>query len=146
MTEHTDWRDKPCDIWPLSKTPNGYGRRKYRGKDMGAHRAEWLEKRGTIPPGLMVCHHCDNPPCREITHLFLGTNSDNLRDMADKERSTWGERNNTTKLTTSDVDEIRVALAAGTTQRELGRRYGVSKSTIGCIARSETWQHWPEHV
>lgn len=146
MTDDTDWRDKPCDLWPLSRTPNGYGKRKFRGRDMGAHRAEWIEKRGPIPPGMKVCHHCDNRPCREITHLFLGTNQDNLRDMAAKGRSTWGTRNNTTKLTPVQVDEIRIALAAGEKQRDLGRRYGVCKSTIGCIARSESWRHWPEIV
>jgi HNH endonuclease len=113
---------------------------------MGAHRAEWIEKRGPIPPGMMVCHHCDNPPCREIAHLFLGTNRDNLGDMASKGRSTWGTRNNTTKLTPAQVDEIRLALAAGEKQRDIGGRYGVCKSTIGCIARSESWRHWPERV
>jgi hypothetical protein len=90
---------------------------------------------------MKICHHCDNPPCREITHLFLGTNRDNLHDMAVKGRSTWGTRNNTTRLTPAQVAEIRLALAAGAKQRDLGRQYGVCKSTIGCIARSESWQH-----
>jgi hypothetical protein len=146
VVENTDWRDKPCKPWPGAKNVGGYGKRKFRGKDMGAHRAEWIEKRGPIPPGMHVCHRCDNPPCREIAHLFLGTNRDNLHDMSVKGRSTWGTRNNTTKLTPENVSDIRQALALGATQRELGRRYGVSKSTIGYIARSETWQHWPERV
>jgi hypothetical protein len=140
------WRSKPCDEWPLGKTATGYGKRKFRGKTMGAHRAEWLERRGPIPPGMKVCHHCDNRPCREITHLFLGTNADNLHDMAVKGRSTWGARNNTTKLTTGQVDEIRTAVRAGVYQRDLAKRYGVCKSTIGYIARGETWQHWPARV
>jgi len=141
-----DWRDVPCDPWPGATTTNGYGKRKYRGKDTTAHRAEWTEHHGEIPDGLMVCHRCDNRPCREIAHLFLGTCADNLRDMADKGRSTWGERNNTTKLTTAQVDEIRAAARNGASQRALGRQYGVCKSTIGYLIRAETWRHWPERV
>lgn len=111
---------------------------------MSAARASWFDKIGPIPKDLCVCHRCDNPPCREITHLFLGTNAENLADMAAKGRSTWGTRNNTTKLTPDQVNEIRVALRGGAKQRDLATTYGVCKSTIGYINRNQTWQKLPE--
>lgn len=60
----------------------GYGVFCQDGKDRYAHRVVWEEERGPIPPGMCVCHHCDNPPCINIDHLFLGTIGDNNRDMS----------------------------------------------------------------
>ena len=49
-----------------------------------AHRYFWEKEHGPIPDGMFVCHHCDNPPCINIDHLFLGTPKDNMRDMIQK--------------------------------------------------------------
>ena len=54
---------------------------------MGAHRWAWMLVHGSIPDGLHVLHRCDNPPCFRPSHLFLGTDADNARDMASKGRS-----------------------------------------------------------
>ena len=51
------------------------------------HRKAWAEANGPIPEGLQVLHHCDNPRCYNVEHLFLGTQADNLRDMVAKGRS-----------------------------------------------------------
>jgi len=80
--------------WPFigNKLPAGYGvvqvdnlRREY------SHRAVWIKKHGPIPPGMEVCHHCDNPPCGNDRHLFMGTKSDNMRDCIAKGRGRWGK-------------------------------------------------------
>ena len=67
-------------------TANGYGQRSVGGKTQYVHRLAWEEVHGPIPEGMRVLHHCDNPPCYEITHLFLGTSKVNTEDMIAKGR------------------------------------------------------------
>lgn len=80
--------DKSGDCWLWTKfvNSNGYGRLTYRRKQYSAHRIAFLLAVGDIPPGLNVLHRCDNPPCVRPDHLFLGTQADNMRDMAQKNR------------------------------------------------------------
>lgn len=62
----------------------GYGVVDFNMKSLLAHRASFILEHGAIPKGLQVCHKCDNPPCIEVGHLFLGTNSDNQKDFWNK--------------------------------------------------------------
>lgn len=79
--------DCGCLEWTGAKCVNGYGRVKVCGKLHGAHRLAVLVRDGSLPPsGLFVCHSCDNPSCINPDHLFVGTNSDNMRDAFAKGR------------------------------------------------------------
>ncbi|HEV7213992.1 MAG TPA: helix-turn-helix domain-containing protein [Chloroflexota bacterium] len=101
----------------------------------------------------MVCHRCDNPPCVELTHLFLGTSADNIRDSVRKGRhyrggcpppsQVRGETDSAAKLRADQVVAILDAVASGRTQRSLAHELGISKTTIGDICRGKTWAHIP---
>lgn len=81
----------PDDCWPwlASRMPKGYGKLGIASTTPKlAHRVSWELHYGPIPEGLFVCHRCDNPPCVNPAHLFLGTCTDNLRDMVAKGRFT----------------------------------------------------------
>lgn len=118
----------------------GYGDLTVNGVHWGAHRLAWTLAYGPIPTGLWVLHHCDNPPCCEPTHLFLGTNKDNSADRARKGRNPVrrGEANGNHRLTAEQVREIRL-LAGQTPQTELARTYGVSLITVNRIVHRRRW-------
>ena len=120
--------------------PRGYGSLKVDGRETLAHRLMWELTNGPIPDGLCVCHRCDNPPCCNPDHLFLGTKKDNTLDALEKGRlfNPKGEQNPNAKLTADRVREIR---SASGTIRELATRYGVSPALIGFIRQRRAWRH-----
>lgn len=100
----------------------------------------WVLAHGAIPPRLQVLHHCDNPPCVNPAHLFLGTNADNVADKLRKGRlpDTRGERNANAHLTAALVQQIRDATGS---QQAIGARFGVSQSLVSQIKRRVAWAH-----
>lgn len=147
----------PCWVWTAAKI-GPYGaitieRRQYR-----AHRLSFELHGGTIGD-LHVLHRCDNPPCVNPEHLFLGTNEDNVQDRHTKgrdakgdssgsrvhpERLPRGERVNTSRLTAAQVVEIRTLSAAGQSRRALAARFGISHVAVRQIALRRHWKHLPE--
>ena len=81
--------DTGCVEWRFAKT-NGAGRPKIAGRKVYAHRAMYEAVYGPIPDGLLVRHDCDNRACIRPDHLILGTQADNMADMAARGRSTKG--------------------------------------------------------
>lgn len=82
-----------CWLWVGSTIPDGYGYFSVAtNKNIGAHRVSWLLYRGSIPDGAHVLHRCDNPPCVNPDHLFLGDHAANVADRVAKGRSYRGKR------------------------------------------------------
>lgn len=85
----------PDECWPWTAAADakkGYGRYTVAGKVEFAHRVSYALAVGPIPPGLVICHRCDNPPCVNPFHLFLGTKGDNNADAHAKSRLAQDER------------------------------------------------------
>lgn len=84
--------DSGCWEWTGARLVKGYGLVGNVGGTIQAHRAAWLLTHFVIPDGMQVLHRCDNPPCINPAHLFLGTPADNMRDMVAKGRAWWQAR------------------------------------------------------
>lgn len=123
-------RNKPdCHPWIAGCDSHGYGRMKVNGRNVGAHRIGWELIHGPIPPGKRILHSCDNPPCQNPDHWFLGSQLDNMQDMAQKKRSGTRHSTNlgTRKLSDAEVAEIRASSESGSV---LAAQFGVSRSHI----------------
>ena len=120
-----------CWEWQGARLPSGYGRYDAPGKiPWTAHRFAWTDRNGPIPPGMLVCHRCDNPPCVRLDHLFLGTTKDNARDMSSKGRGP-GQ-----KVSRQQSDEICALYVSGSVrQRDLALRFDIDQATICRIIR-----------
>lgn len=128
-----------CWNWTAGFSSTGYGMTQNDSRRyVGAHRAAYEHHVGPIPPGMHVCHHCDNRACISPAHLFLGTAADNTNDKVAKGRHVVGERVAGSKLTSDAVREIRASTEAGAT---IARRYGVSESTVSEVRNYRRWRH-----
>lgn len=145
-----------CWEWQGSRDKKGYGRlcRRVAGRPVVrlAHRVSYETHRGAIPDGLSVCHHCDNPPCVNPDHLFVGTNADNMNDAIAKGRRTGptsrrsravpggnrGHLHHSARLT----DEDAIAIVEGCESlRSLADRFSVQVSTIRAVRLGRSWRH-----
>lgn len=150
-----------CWAWAgarLARKGANYGRFWTGEREMKAHRFSYELHIGPIPADLLVCHSCDNPPCVNPGHLFLGTHDDNMRDKWEKGRNCYGDKNGSRACPesrprgeSSPVAKISDAQATeayglyhqdGWKQVELAERFGVSQSLVSQIVRAEGRYTW----
>lgn len=130
-------KGESCWHWTGAKDQNGYGCSTPKGLGKRAHRASWTITHGAIPEGMQVLHTCDNPPCVNPDHLFLGTHKINMWDKTRKGRA--GKKGK--HLQPEDVLEIRYAYAlGGTSYQKLAKVHGVDKATIMNCVRRKTYK------
>lgn len=144
-----------CWVWNAGRDANGYGRTSASKKNLRAHRVAFFLFYGFIADYLCVCHRCDNPPCVNPGHLFLGTDLDNSKDRDRKGRQARGakigeplrlttprgEDRYGAKLRTEDVAQIKSLLQAGATNTEISKQFGVTNVTVSLIKRGKLWTH-----
>lgn len=137
---HHGWEvsDKGCWVWQGHLNEHGYGYMAVgSGRPEVASRVAYRAWIGPIEDGQVVCHTCDNPPCINPDHLFVGTRADNNADARLKRRIVNGERHGGAKLTDAEVAEIRRTYVGrgDPSQRALAARYGVTQQVISHIVR-----------
>lgn len=136
--------DDECWPWIGAKELAGYGKLGgdiHLGGQIKAHRASYEINIGPIPPGMCVCHRCDNPPCVNPNHLFLGTLAENNADKVRKGRGSTnrGGTNPKAKLTAEIVNTIRRLRGDGLSQQAIGDIVGFSQVHVGKVLRGNCW-------
>lgn len=136
--------DRECWVWTGGYFLDyGYGGMTHDGKNYKAHRFSYEHHVGPIPAGMYVCHKCDNPPCVNPSHLFLGTPNQNVQDRHSKGRdaSMKGSKNPLAKLSEFKIQEIRKMLSDGASYKKIAALYQVSSALIGQVKRGIIWKH-----
>lgn len=166
----------PDDCWPWNGPTDafGYGRIMYHKQTTRCHRLAYQFANNVVLPPIKksqkdstyVLHRCDNPPCCNPNHLFLGTPHTNALDAAVKGRTTtgrrsgryteprtldpnwtppetglFGSRHHKAKLTEIDIPIIRARRDAGERLSVLAEEYGVSVTTIYGVGKRKFWRH-----
>lgn len=137
-----------CWEWQGARQGPGYG------IFTNGYRSQWLAHRFVvisrvefeIKPDVAVCHRCDNPPCCNPAHLFLGTRAENLADMRAKGRGSkppvrLGEQHHKTPFKEADILEIRARHARGESCLGISKTVGVSHVAINNIVHRRSWRH-----
>jgi hypothetical protein len=128
----------PLDCWEWKSPPTsaGYGQIKLDRRMRRAHRVAWELHNGPIAAGMWVLHRCDNRPCCNPAHLFLGTPADNTADMVAKKRN----RPPPSKISQTDVASIFERANAGETQASIAKSFGVHFGVINKILLGKSHQ------
>lgn len=124
--------DTPCWVWSPGKNQDGYGLFYANGITLRAHRYAYILKNGSIPEGMLACHKCDNPPCVNPDHLFLGTEKDNAIDAVKKGRMKPSNYNiASSKL--PPIEDLLKLKQSGLSFRQIAKRYNVDRETVSAF-------------
>ena len=140
--------DKSGECWEwLGSNSGGYGQFYFQGRMMRATHFSLLCEGSDVPSGMLVCHSCDNPPCVNPCHLFIGTVADNNRDRDAKGRGYKHPREKyqsmqkimSRKLRRFTPDEVRAMRSSDLSGAQLARDYGVTPQTMNWILRRKIY-------
>jgi hypothetical protein len=158
LDQSRDWRrrifwdrvridaDTGCWLYTGGVTGAGYARAFFKGRYYSLHRLVWKLTRKRSAGRFRVCHKCDRKTCFRPSHLFKGTDADNLGDMARKDRSAHGERNARAKLTDAQALELLTRFKNGESRTSLSVRFDLSYSHTKNICRGWKWRRVYERV
>lgn len=144
---HYTVRGEPDECWLWTGTHDGHGYGLIYDSRIKlnryAHAIAWELDRGqSIPDGQIVRHRCDTPLCVNPRHLLTGTHADNVNDKVSRERQSRGDEHGISKLTETDVEEIRRRYATGSwSQRRLAAEYGITQPNVHLIVTRKGWTH-----
>jgi predicted DNA binding protein len=146
-----------CIVWTKAKAGKGYGVTSKNGKQVYVHRLAYEQKNGSIPPGFVVAHKCDNPACYNPDHLFACTQKQNLEDMKEKGRSAKGDKHRSkkhpelilkgesignSKLTECQIKQIRdMYIPRKVSLTMIAKEFGIAFQTVSKIVNNQSWKH-----
>lgn len=135
--------DSHCMEWNSYINPQGYGKIYHNGKSYRAHRLSYQIFIGLIPKNMEICHLCDNTKCINPNHLFLGSHSENMKDMSNKNRHKVlkGSKNKLSKFNEEDILDIRRRLDGNESQKNIAKDFDVYQTTISKIKLNKSWRH-----
>jgi len=152
IRESTFWshvrKQDGCWLWEGGCDKHGYGRQCHTL----TNRLAWIFTFGD-PGDLFVLHKCDNPPCCNPAHLFLGTQADNMADMNSKgrrrNRALLGEANPQAVMTEELVKKIRglygpprgQGVKMKPTQKDIAALLGIKRSLVCEAILGRWWRH-----
>lgn len=136
-----------CWEWQGARTIKNYGKVSWPemcedrvGHIVLCHRVSYTFQVGEIPEGLNVCHECDNPPCCNPAHLFVGTALDNNQDAVAKGRNAHGSKHYLTKLTEKDVEQIKLMQLVGFSHRDIAKKFSLTEDASYAIKAGRSWK------
>ncbi len=160
LWSYIDKSGGPDACWPwtgrLSK--KGYAYIKVNHHEVLSHRYAYELTYGPIPKDMKACHKCDNTACCNPSHIFIGTQKDNVHDAIRKGRMAYGDRSphrlhpelfprgeekTFAKLTEHGVRTIRILCSSGISRELMAQKYGVSYNTICQVVNRKAWKHIP---
>ena len=128
-----------CWIWTANRNAKGYGFFKIGSVNSLAHRVSYDLCVGEIPDGMLCLHRCDNPPCVNPKHLWIGSNQQNMDDMKRKGRQAKGIKNRKALISPDIAKDIRVRYASGERQCDIASDLGVRPRLVHDVVVNRTW-------